>query len=573
MRRLLQWFAEVNGWAEPIAATLEAPIWIVLSAVYGVGALAVGWIGSRAMERRVAAIETRTGAIAEGVAAGGAERAELKRSIDDQKAMIAQVLEHLRKGARGADATGPASEIALRDAVERLASSGDAQKQAALAKAAEGDVLAAARDLERLAEQQRSEPEPMWSETAETFKEAGALAFHSDAKRSVRNYEAARALTPDDAQVLNQLGHLYQRLGRLDDADRAYRTILGGQGESDDAWRAVALSNKGVIALTRGDLDEAERSLRQSLALHETLGDARGQAANLGNLGRIARTRGRLDEAEALLQRGLELQEAVGSVEGQAAALVSLGAVAQTRGRLDEAETLYNRALGLYGEIENPEGHAAALGNLGLIAKDRGQLDEAADLFERALNLQERHGILAGQGNHLGNLGLLARSRGRLQEAESLHARALALDEELGSLEGMATHLGNLGVIAQTHGQLDDAQAFHTRALALHEKLGRPEGQANQIGNLGAIAQTRGQLDEAERLYQRALALHEGIGSLEGQAILLANLGMVSLGRGDVATARDRLRRARALYVRLGIDHEVRWCDDRLAEADRVDAG
>ena len=55
--------------------------------------------------------------------------------------------------------------------------------------------------------------------------------------------------------------------------------------------------NLGKIYFARGDLDEAERMVRQSLEMEEKLGRLEGMASQYGNLGVIYRTRGDLDEA------------------------------------------------------------------------------------------------------------------------------------------------------------------------------------------------------------------------------------------------------------------------------------
>ena len=74
-----------------------------------------------------------------------------------------------------------------------------------------------------------------------------------------------------------------------------------------------ALNELGNIALIRGDLDEAERLLQESLAIKKEIGDRKGEATSLGNLGNIAETRGDLDEAERLYRESLAIHKEIGN--------------------------------------------------------------------------------------------------------------------------------------------------------------------------------------------------------------------------------------------------------------------
>ena len=75
---------------------------------------------------------------------------------------------------------------------------------------------------------------------------------------------------------------------------------------------ASPLNNHGLIALTRGDLDEAERLFRESLAIDREIGNRQGEATSLRNLGNIAEARGDLAEAERLHRESLAIKREIG---------------------------------------------------------------------------------------------------------------------------------------------------------------------------------------------------------------------------------------------------------------------
>ncbi len=272
-------------------------------------------------------------------------------------------------------------------------------------------------------------------------------------------------------EVVNRVWSVKWRLGLLGAAEADLRWA-GAAFERDEAVQAPVYGNLGLIYRTRGDLDEAERMHRKSLAIEEKLGRQEGMASDYGNLGLIYRTRGDLDEAERMLRRALEINEKLGRLEGM----------------------------------------ANQYGNLGLIYETRGDLDEAERMLRKALAIEEKLGRQEDMAAQYGNLGLIYQTRGDLDEAERMHRKSLAIEEKLGRLEGMANQYGNLGLIYQTRGDLDQAERMLRKALEINEKLGRLEGMAAQYGNLGGIYRTRGDAAQARRLWTQARELFARVG-------------------------------------------------------------
>ena len=80
-----------------------------------------------------------------------------------------------------------------------------------------------------------------------------------------------------------------------------YSESLAISQRGDRLGEANSLGNLGIIARLRGDLAEAERLNRESLAITREVGDRVGEANSLGNLGGIVFLRGDV-EAERLLK-------------------------------------------------------------------------------------------------------------------------------------------------------------------------------------------------------------------------------------------------------------------------------
>ena len=445
------------------------------------------------------------------------ERAErqMGERIDEQKQLIALQQDTLRdRERRIADL-----ESALRQ-TQAAADAGDADARAAIdAIRATGDLQLLRDTIDRFADQRRAREREQAQQQRERYiaecKESASISETlGDTHAAMRRYRLILEEDPADVDATNRLGHLLDRIGDLDAAAECYGKLTDLRPD-DLAVRAVSLGNLGLIAMTRGNLDQAECLHRESLKINRKLGRLEGQASELGNLGLIAMTRGDLDEAERLLRESLEIHRKLGRLEGQ----------------------------------------ANQLGNLGLIAKTHGDLDEAERLHREALDINRKLGRLVGQANQLGNLGLIAKIRGDLDQAEQLHREALEINRKLGRLEGQASDLGNLGTVAMTRGDLDEAERLLHESLDINRKLGELEGQASSLGNLGLIARTRGDLDEAERLHRESLEIERKLGRLEGQASDLGNLGAVAAQRGQFAEAREFWTQSRDLFARIGMPH------------------
>ena len=99
------------------------------------------------------------------------------------------------------------------------------------------------------------------------------------------------------------MGQLDQ--GDLDAALTSFQAAAGAAGA--EGWmRSAALNNIGVIQMRRGELDHAERNLREALELNRQEGDRRGEAYCLTSLGELSLDRGDPKVAAEFLQPAID---------------------------------------------------------------------------------------------------------------------------------------------------------------------------------------------------------------------------------------------------------------------------
>ncbi len=133
-------------------------------------------------------------------------------------------------------------------------------------------------------------------------------------------YRQVIALRPDHPEAYSNLGEVLRCLGRLDDADKAVRYAIALQPQFADAF-----SNLGNTLRERGSLDQAEAAYREAIALRPGFPEAHN------NLGTVLVDLGRPQDAESALRQAIAI-----SADTVCTELVKLGFSRQSNRKADE---------------------------------------------------------------------------------------------------------------------------------------------------------------------------------------------------------------------------------------------
>jgi tetratricopeptide (TPR) repeat protein len=168
---------------------------------------------------------------------------------------------------------------------------------------------------------------------------AGLLVLQSVEHWSDAEREASAALErfPDNRDILFVRAASLERLGRFDDAEAVFLTLL--EIDPTDATTANYLGYLWADRAVR--LDEALELINLAVSMDPD------NAAYLDSLGWVHYRRGSMEEAEYWLRRAIELNDGDGTL------LAHLGEVLLARGEIDEAQRYLRLALDL--GCENPE--------------------------------------------------------------------------------------------------------------------------------------------------------------------------------------------------------------------------
>ncbi len=327
-----------------------------------------------------------------------------------------------------------------------------------------------------------------------------AFAYH---ERALQLYERIREpVDPMIANVLNNLGHAAQRLGRYEQARVFDERALAMDEElygPEHPHVATSLHNLGNAAKAQGDEEAARRYHERALRIRErALGPAHPDVGGSHN---------------------------------------SLGSLAKRRGDHELARAHYLKALAIFEAKLGPEHPfvAGVLSNLGSVARKLGDHEGALEHLERSLDISKRQ--LGDDHPDLGiplyNLGELATARGEPAAALAYFQRALALFERAFGPEHpvVADTLMNVGEVELQLGEVEESLAAFERALAI---------RLASESTSEALAAAR---------FRLAQALWDAPGGERRRALELATAALAGLASGEAEPLRAEIQAWRSTHA------------------------
>ncbi|MEU7868432.1 BTAD domain-containing putative transcriptional regulator [Dactylosporangium sp. NPDC049140] len=220
------------------------------------------------------------------------------------------------------------------------------------------------------------------------------LDWHGQWQELVAIQEAAlRALRrlgdrPGQGAASCELGQVYARIGRFDEAHQYLWTALCLYEQLDDApGLARAHFHLGWLQHAQRRYRDALSHSEQALALFERIGDKLWRARALNATGWIM---GQLGEYERALRRcrdALVENREVGDRHGEAGTWDAVGYAHHRLGDPRQAVACYGHALRAYRELGDRSGQACVLSHLGDAHHDLGDKAAAAEAWRHSLDI------------------------------------------------------------------------------------------------------------------------------------------------------------------------------------------
>ncbi len=188
-------------------------------------------------------------------------------------------------------------------------------------------------------------------------------------------------------QLASSLGRFWYLHGHLSEGNEWLKRMLSESENVSPGLRARAFCVSAALARVQRQLERANASGEQSLALYRQLGDKCGIADALNELGIAAHQGGDRARAVNLLQTSLNLYGEIGFTWGIARTSLWLADVQMRLGDVEKAAKLWSESLAFFRELGDTWGIAFALGGLGDTARYQRDYERATKLLRESLAL------------------------------------------------------------------------------------------------------------------------------------------------------------------------------------------
>ncbi|MDZ8055454.1 MAG: tetratricopeptide repeat protein [Aulosira sp. ZfuVER01] len=294
--------------------------------------------------------------------------------------------------------------------------------------------------------------------------------------------------------------------------------------------------------------------------------------ASLTSLGSAYDSLGQYPRAIELHQQSLDIFWEIGNRNGEGASLNNLGSAYNSLGQYPRAIEFFQQSLDIFREIGDRFGEGASLNNLGSAYNSLGQYQRAIEFFQQSLDIKREIGDCNFEGLSLMNLGNAYNSLGQYQQAIDFYQQSLEISREICDRNTFGKSLANLGLAYLYQGQYPRAIEFCQQSLEISREIGDRNTFGKSLGNLGLAYFQQGQYQRAIEFFQQSMDIFREIGDIRGEANTWFNLGLALENVNRESDALGAYRNARELFQTMGLDANVRLCNDAIERLSQLKA-
>lgn len=256
-----------------------------------------------------------------------------------------------------------------------------------------------------------------------------------DAEKSYKN---AALVNPNNLDAFNNLGVICFNSGRLDEANTYYQNVL-----KKDALNSNALNNMGNLESTKDNFKQAEYYYRKAL------NNDPDNCTYLMNLSDSIIKQGELNKAAEILNKIIEIDSKYYQ------AYNSLGVIYLKQKKYEEADILFEKSIDIKGDFWE------AYQNLGACFERMNKNSEAVEVYKHVLELN------ASSSKTAIKLSNIFMDEGKFQESENfLNQLSSDSDRETRNISFV-----NLGVSKLKQGNLDESITYSKMALEENDNV------------------------------------------------------------------------------------------------------
>ena len=368
--------------------------------------------------------------------------------------------------------------------------------------------------------------------------------------RAIEIYKALKEFHPNSLSYALSVAEIELSKGDLDEAEKTIRSMreLPGIGELDariDIIEAKFWHQKGNYAkgatFSDAAIAKAQASGENAVLAAAYLGAAANESDN---------KRQYLEQARALFAE-------IKNPRFQSAILSAMGQQERYDNRLDASVALYREALAISEGVGDEAQAFVAKHGLAIALDLKNQLKDSYELKKQTLAYQAARGAKAREAITRENIGISLFKMGRLSEAEESFSKALEMFHVVGDSIGIAWAPYHLSRIRSRQGALAEAAELASQAVDNSDK--NPEGQLelNAKFEVAQILYHQGRFEEAATMFhllQTSFEVGDNLISAGESALMLAR---IALHLGKFEQAQNAMQEAAKIYEDGGVTYYI----------------
>ncbi|MDX2108038.1 MAG: tetratricopeptide repeat protein [Candidatus Melainabacteria bacterium] len=376
-------------------------------------------------------------------------------------------------------------------------------------------------------------------------------------REAIEAKQRAGASNASILPVMNNLAKLQYKQKNYKDSIETFQAALKlaeGEEKLDQLNRSRLLNALSAVYTDSNELERAEQSLREVLAIQEKIGEPKSVQIARNNLSVVLRKKGNDTEAQKLLETNTKDGNETPS------SLTNLARVLREQQKFEEADPLLRKAVKL---VEaSPEPHdkelIVALNNLAMVQREQANFDEALAIYKKVEPLQAKIGASDTEKLSMEtNFGVVLDTIGNYDEARPHLEKALALCEKVDGVasKNYATCLYNLKELFLHMDDYANAEIYMKKVLEIHKaQNGANDAEVGRdLNELALIYRQGGKISESEPTFKDAIAISEkgGDATAGDLSVDLNNLARLYRQQGRYADAEPLYKKSLSIKERL----------------------
>jgi len=317
--------------------------------------------------------------------------------------------------------------------------------------------------------------------------------------------------------------------------EKAYKLIEEGNYKQ---YKSGILNYLGVIYLKLGKLDSAHLFYQKALQQSKILKDSIQMAYAYNNLGDFYFDKAAFTKALENVLAAYNIFIALDYNKGVAYCQNNLGEIYIKQNRLDKALEVLNSALKLRIKERQEERISKTKLNIALIYTKQKKYDEALSLITELLQKNDKIGYIKGKGAVLDGLGDIFFLKKNYPEALAHRKEAVAISKKISNKEGEVISYNKLGLVYFAMEKYKLAEQFFLDAKIKANTIGYKGQEMESYKHLSDLKAKQNDFQAALNYKNEYIKFRENIYSA------------VSIGKLiDLETAYDKIKREKEVLI------------------------